>query len=222
VIILNLIDERRPLCSVVRRSPDPISLPDRVTVLTCIGCGAMGRQERCDGACSEHKLELVNALEHHELLRALDAADARIDRLRPVVEAFADEPPGEAEPVLRRLRVQARRALAEAGRDETGGGWDEPSTVTGWWCAECGNVDMPQPCIGVCVWQPAEWVNRAVYERLLRSAEPRLRAARSFSGFVARSAAVTPRAGTWERNRQALHEQALAVLALTPPTGHVS
>jgi hypothetical protein len=28
------------------------ALPDRVTALTCIGCAAMGRQERCEGSAS--------------------------------------------------------------------------------------------------------------------------------------------------------------------------
>jgi hypothetical protein len=41
-----------------------VTLPDRVTVLTCIGCGAIGREERCDGDCSEHKLLLVSAVDY--------------------------------------------------------------------------------------------------------------------------------------------------------------
>ena len=84
--------------------------------------------------------------------------------------------------------------------------------MTGWWCAQCGNVDMPQPCIGVCVWRPADWVNLALYERRLRLAEPGLRAARSLSGFLARAAAVTPRAGEWQRNLDAFRAQARAAL----------
>ena len=45
----------------------PATLPDCVTVLTCIGCGAMGREERCDGDCSEHKLLLVSAIDYDVL-----------------------------------------------------------------------------------------------------------------------------------------------------------
>jgi hypothetical protein len=192
-------------------------LPDRITVLTCIGCGAMGRQERCEGVCSEHKLELVSALEYEDLLRAAVAAAVRGERLRPVIEAFADAEEGDAEGALRRLRGDARGVLADGGRVASPDDWCDPAVVTGWWCAECGNVDMPQPCIGVCVWRPAEWVSRALYERQLRLAGPRLRSAWAFAGFLARSAALTPRAGTWERNRQALREQARATLAAHPP-----
>jgi hypothetical protein len=25
-------------------------------------------------------------------------------------------------------------------------------------------VDAPQPCIGVCIWRPAEWIDAACYE----------------------------------------------------------
>ena len=50
----------------------------------------MGRQERCEGACSEHKLELVNAFQYDDLLRAAAAAAVRGERLRPVMQAFAD------------------------------------------------------------------------------------------------------------------------------------
>jgi hypothetical protein len=71
---------------------------------------------------------------------------------------------------------------------------------------------MPQPCIGVCVWRPADWVNLALYERQLSLAEPGLRAERSLSGFLARVAAVTPRAGEWQRNRDALRAQARVAL----------
>ena len=91
-----------------------------------------------------------------------------------------------------------------------------PAAVTGWSCAQCGNVDMPEPCIGVCVWRPAEWVNLALYDRRLRSAESDLSAVRSLSGFLARAAAVTARAGEWQRNLDAF--QAQARVALTSVT----
>ena len=119
---------------------------------------------------------------------------------------------GDPREAFLRLRDDARRALRDGGRDEPRTDWASPATVTGWWCAQCGNVDMPQPCIGVCVWRPADWVNLALYERQLRLAEPGLRAARSLSRFLARVAAVTPRAGEWQRNLDAFRAQARAAL----------
>lgn len=172
----------------------------------------MGRGGRCDGDCSEHKLLLVSAVDYDELLGAAQAARVRAARLAPAVRPFTDAQPGDSRDALLRLRDGARRALRDGGRDGPRTDWASPATVTGWWCAQCGNVDMPQPCIGVCVWRPADWVNLALYERQLSLAEPGLRAARSLSGFLARVAAVTPRAGEWQRNRDALREQARAAL----------
>jgi hypothetical protein len=174
----------------------------------------MGREERCDGNCSEHKLLLVSAVDYDELLAAARAARARAARLASVVGSCADghvraDESGDA---CLRLRDAARRALREGGREELRSEWASPATVTGWWCAQCGNVDMPQPCIGVCIWRPADWVNLALYEDQLRQAEPSLRAERSLSRFLARAAAVTPRAGEWQRNWEALRAQAGAAL----------
>jgi hypothetical protein len=184
-----------------------LTLPDRVTVLTCIACGAMGRQEGCDSGCSEHKLMLVGADDYDELLRAARRARARSERLAAVARRFVES---EAEPrdALRELRVDARQALRDAGPEPAASDWASPNTVTGWWCAGCGNVDMPQPCLGVCVWRPAEWVNLARYEQQLSY----LRGARALQRFTAQAAAVVPREGQWERNWTALRAQARAAL----------
>jgi hypothetical protein len=184
-----------------------LTLPDRVTVLTCIACGAMGRQEGCDSGCSEHKLMLVGADDYDELLRAARRARARSERLAAVARRFVES---EAEPrdALRELRVDARQALRDAGPEPAASDWASPNTVTGWWCAGCGNVDMPQPCLGVCVWRPAEWVNLARYEEQLSY----LRGARALQRFTAQAAAVVPREGQWERNWTALRAQARAAL----------
>jgi hypothetical protein len=36
-------------------------VPDRLTVPTCIGCGAMSRPGTCETGCAEHKLVLIRA-----------------------------------------------------------------------------------------------------------------------------------------------------------------
>ena len=194
-------------------------LPDRVTVLTCIGCGGMGRQERCEGACSEHRLPLVSADQHDGLLRAASVAQGRAARLAPVVRALAgfEARPDDPRAALDGLREDARRALHEAGPGVPPDAGVEPDTVVGWWCAECNNVDLPQPCIGVCVWRPADWVNLAAHERQRAPAEPHLRAERALTRFLFRLATVIPREGQWARNWEALREQARDVLAECAP-----
>lgn len=44
--------------------------------------------------------------------------------------------------------------------------WDEPAErTTTWWCAGCGGIDAPQPCLGICIWRPIDWVNANLYGR---------------------------------------------------------
>jgi hypothetical protein len=169
----------------------------------------MGRQERCD-VCSEHRLALVGAGEYDELLAAERAAAERVKRLVPAVEAFAA--PGGSPTAL---RARARAALGAAGPEPPGR--PEPAIVVGWWCERCGNVDMPQPCLGVCVWRPTDWVNLALYERRRELAEPLLCTADALARFLARAATVTARAGHEERNREALRRQARAALGGDEP-----
>jgi hypothetical protein len=183
-----------------------VTLPERVTVLTCLGCGAMGRQERC-ASCSEHKLVLVDEAE----LEALQAAGARAARLIDVARLLEDDPP-DPTAALARLRAAAHDALREPPEPP-----EEPGTVTGWWCATCGNVDLPQPCIGVCVWQPTRWVNHALYDRERRRIQPQLDAARRLRRPLTRAAAIRSRPGHAEQNWQALARAAAAARADSPP-----
>ncbi len=161
---------------------------------------------------------LVSAVDYEELLRAACAARVRAAGLAAAVRPFADAPAASGDPrdTLLELRDGARRAVRGFGHVELRSDLASPAAVTGWSCAQCGNVDMPEPCIGVCVWRPAEWVNLALYDRRLRSAESDLSAVRSLSGFLARAAAVTARAGEWQRNLDAF--QAQARVALTSVT----
>jgi hypothetical protein len=123
--------------------PAAVELPDRVTVHTCIACGAMGRAERCDGDCAEHKLVLVTAGEYDALRAAADEARARVARPAPVVRrlAEAEATPPDPRDALRRVREDARAALRDAGREADDAA--SPDTVTGWWCDRCGN---PRGC----------------------------------------------------------------------------
>lgn len=183
-----------------------MTLPDRITVLACMACGAMGRQEQC-ASCSEHKLVLVAQAEFDELRAAGARAAQLIEVAEPLMGSTSD--PAAA---LAGLRHAARHALREAPTDP-----DEPGPVTGWWCATCGNVDLPQPCIGVCVWQPTEWVSLALYERERQRIQPQLDTARRLRGPLTRAAAIRPRPGQAAQNWQALAHAAAAARADTPP-----
>lgn len=194
-----------------------MSVPERLTVPTCFGCGAMQVVGTCETGCSEQRLELVRADPYDAVRRLASAARTRADALARVAEELATCRPAEAElqTAYGSLRDKARDTLRRYPEAE-GAEIDlarpaEPATT--WWCAECGGIDAPQPCLGICVWRPVEWVDRALYENereraiLEREAERRL--ARLLNWLVF----ATPRPEQWERNWRALQAEARDALA---------
>jgi hypothetical protein len=186
--------------------------PGRVTVPTCIGCGAMERWGTCEASCSEHKLELVSAADFDRLEADRSASRARVGAFRRVVEALAGTEPGP-DGWQAAWQATQRAALAVLNRDEARDGSDEPAGhVTTWWCAECGGIDAPQPCLGICIWRPADWVNRTVYEAERSGAATERDAERALVRLLRRIGAVTPLDDQWERNWLALHSEAQEAL----------
>jgi hypothetical protein len=154
----------------------------------------------------------VPAVQYDVLAAFAFSAHVRGEAFGTVVEELASRQPGaeEWEPAYRSLQDVARIALRRYPEVDTEDvDWDEPfEFATTWWCAGCGGIDAPQPCLGICVWRSVEWVNRIRYleERtgalLERDTEQHLR------GLVRRVASVTPRAGQWEPSWRALAAQA--------------
>jgi hypothetical protein len=172
----------------------------------------MARWGTCETACSEHRLELVSAAEFDALEVERAAGRARVAACRPVAEALAGAEPGP-DGWQAAYRTSQRAALAVLSRFEAGHDSAEPAEhVTTWWCAECGGIDAPQPCLGICVWRPADWVNRTAYEAARSGAAGERDAERAMVRLLRRVASVTPREGTWERNWRALHAEAREAL----------
>ena len=121
----------------------------------------------------------------------------------------ADDPTAaEVERAYRSLQAQARTAMR--AHPEGGDDWTRPAEpTTTWWCPECGGLDAPQPCIGVCIKRPAEWVNHDVYERERGQALRLLELERRLRPLVRRVAFVTPRAGQWERGWRVAQAEAV-------------
>jgi hypothetical protein len=190
--------------------------PDRLTVPTCFGCGAMGCLGGCENGCHEERLDLVRAAALDELIGVRARAQACSAAFRMVAEELAWREPGPSgdEAALRAVRNHARAALHEFpdhwGKEAVLEGAAQAATT--WWCADCGSVDAPQPCLEVCIWKPVEWVTEASYlkERVRAAAdcavEERLRA------LVRMVAWTTPRRGEWQRCRRALQEDARCAL----------
>lgn len=183
----------------------------------------MRQEERCAGACSERKLELVSAGDYDQLTAAAAACRARIQELRAVAGELArTEPgPGEWQAAYEALQRSGRAALRRF-RPAPGDSGDPPSpaeTVTVWRCPDCGSVDAPQECIGVCIWHPAVWVDAASYEAERLRAAAGQDAERALAGLLRRLAFTTPRAGHWEQSLRALQAEARRPGALLTPRG---
>jgi hypothetical protein len=143
--------------------------PDRLTVPTCIGCGAMCVFGTCERGCSENKLELVRATACDMLRAGAAEAKARADAFADLAQRLASNAPGhEVESAYRSAQRNARQLLRRHPKaDQADIDPEQPAEhATTWWCAECGGLDAPQPCLRICVWRPVEWVRRSVYEEL--------------------------------------------------------
>jgi hypothetical protein len=186
--------------------------PPRVIIPACIACKAMRQEERCAGACSERKIELVSADDYDQLTAAAAAGRARVQEFRAVAGELArTEPgPGEWQAAYEALQHSAGAALRRLR--PAPGGPDDPlsaaETVTVWRCPDCGSVDAPQECIGVCIWHPAVWVDAAAYEAERQRAAAGHDTERALAGLLRRLALATPRAGHWEQSWRALQAEA--------------
>jgi hypothetical protein len=191
-----------------------MSAPDRMTVPTCIGCGAMGRWGTCETGCSESRLDLVRADAYEQLVAKEPQARANADALRRVVERFAGErPPAGDEHAVEAAYRAVQLAARDVLRSTAAGGNDLPAPAdpaTVWWCERCGGVDAPQPCLGICVWRSVDWVSRSLYERERARALEAHEAEQRLRALLRRVAFVTPNPGQWERSWRAL--QAAAAL----------
>jgi hypothetical protein len=183
----------------------------------------MGQFGTCDTGCSEQKLELVRAAVHDSLAVLGSSADARAEAFRSLAEELAcHQPAGEdCKDAYRGLQDKARANLRRhPSVDGQAVELEEPAEpATTWWCAACGGIDAPQPCLGICLWRPVEWVNRAVYEhqreRVLSKRDRELRLSR----LLRRVASITPLDGKWELGWRVLNAEAQEALRLNHGDG---
>lgn len=186
--------------------------PDRLTIPACIGCGAMRKDQTCPVACAEHRVDLVNAGDYDRLAASAAACRVRVRGLRGVVAELAGAQPadGEWQASYQAVQESARSALR---RFTPPGGspadlFPAAPAVVVWRCPDCGGVDAPQPCIGVCIWRMAQWVDAATYEAERSRALGDCQAERSLASLLRTLAFTTPRPGQWERSMRALQARA--------------
>jgi hypothetical protein len=172
----------------------------------------------CPGTCSgERKLELVPASDYDETRTQGDAAAVQIEKLRVLLEAVVASDPPDLAQALPALAASARAALRDAPSIPVAAEDDEADLVVTWWCPRCGGIDAPQPCIGVCISRPVDWVNLQSFERERHRRASQVDRLREMTDVVRALGFVRPRPGQEERNWQALEMRALRALnALAP------
>jgi hypothetical protein len=190
--------------------------PDRLTIPACIGCGAMRKDQTCPVTCAERRVDLVNAGDYDRLVASAAACRARVRGLRAVVAELASAQPAEGEwqAAYQAAQESARSALRRftPPGGSPAGLFPPAPTVVVWRCPDCGSVDAPQPCLGVCIWRAAQWVDAAAYEAERSRALGDCQAERSLAGLLRMLASTTPRSGQWERNWSALRARAQQAL----------
>ena len=231
---LNLVPQQRaanPHCELnemafVNSGPTALAeddLPDCLTLWRCIGCGAMGNVEQCTGSCAYQKLDIVGAEDHADFLEHFGVINAQARRLEPVVRqiaALGKEHP-DHERAYRSLQKSARRLIrgldhrAISARNAM---VPEDERATVWWCSTCGQVEAPQPCLGICIKRNGDFVRSQDHDELAARVELAQRGAREIAALVHQLAWVTPHAGEWDAACRAFQNKAIALLKSLPAT----
>ncbi len=182
-------------------------IPDRLSVPTCIGCGAMNVFFTCPDGCHEIRLDLIPAETFDAMLAAGGVLPAAAAAFTEIAEAAAGEPPdGDFEAAYKELQTRARKALHDHpdGFTETPEWVGEVRPRATSWCPVCGGLDAPMECIDVCRWVRAEWVDNDRYLAARAELLPAWQRERRLRALASQIAHVTPRDGQWETGWRAL------------------
>jgi hypothetical protein len=197
-------------------------LPDCLTLWRCIGCGAIGNAEQCTGACVYQKLDIVSAEDHAELLEQFATIKRQAQCLEAVVRdiaALTDERSGH-EGAYRRLQTSARtlfRSLEhEAISSQNKRAPDDERAVV-WSCTTCGQVEAPQPCLGICIRRNGDFLRASDHDELAARVESTQIRALEMAALVRQFIWVAPHVGQWDAALSAFQLKALELLKSCPP-----
>lgn len=170
----------------------------------------------CVEMCRERRLQLVTGSDYDRLAVAATVSRSRIQAFLPIVSELAGAPPRRLDRNLlyESLRERARVLLTAAGppaRDTVDSTSSAETTVV-WRCPDCGGLEETQPCIGVCMWRPVDWVELGAFESEQTQARRDIELERALFGLLTRLAWVTPSKGALERNWRAFHAQARTLI----------
>ena len=128
--------------------------------------------------------------------------------LTPVVARLAADVADDPETAYRRAQADARAALADLPGD-LGPEPERCEPIAAWWCAGCGRMEAPQPCVGVCIRRRDAVTEAGAYQDAVAQAEASRRRARTLAAVVRQAAWATPRDGWWDVSWRSLAGQAI-------------
>jgi hypothetical protein len=192
-----------------------------LSIRTCIACHAMELPRPCTGACDDRRLELADREGHDEAVAALELTRRRVAALAGLAERIAATPaaPADAEEAHRAAQQAARRILHELAETRSEPEPEPARRVTAWWCAGCGRIEAPQPCLGVCVRRPVDYVAAAEHDRVLAERADAQHAEEALAAAARQAAWITPRPGHAAEAWAALHWRAEHALAASGRPG---
>ena len=194
------------------------TLTSHLTVATCIGCGRRNRPGECPQGCPDVPLDLVDDAALQALAAATEARAIRIAPLQELAETVA----AGAAVGWPALQDRARAALRLPAPN-----LPDIEIIQAWGCPRCGRIDAPQPCLGICVFQPRTVADVREYRQLAPRAEQAVAADRALSHIARLISTVTPRAGREEATiaavraqaRHALHQLSIPATSTSTSTG---
>ena len=189
--------------------------PERITALTCIGCGALTIPRTCPGGCcDERRLALIGAADYELARQRAEQAARDVRQLRTALEEYLVSDERDSATAFPAARERARSTLRDLSRSsDFADDADHIEALTGWWCPRCGGIEAPQPCIGVCIRRPAQWVAFESYEYERDRSHELVRRRRRLRDALREVAFVTPRTGREILTVRALSARARHALA---------
>ena len=196
--------------------PAPTTAPTRLTLRTCVVCGAVSQPGECAGGCHEELLDVAPAADFDQLAAVRCRARAAAEAFRGVAAGLTGPEPAapDCAAAYQSIQQRARTALL---RFPPSTGDDDCLRVSvtpepAWWCPDCGGIEAPQPCLEMCIWMPVDWVDAGVYRREHERAVTQRAIESRWRAFLRRLASVTPRKGQAVRCWSAFGAEARALL----------
>jgi hypothetical protein len=186
---------------------------EAIALWQCIGCGAMGNAEECQGNCDFKRFFVVGAERHADLLEFflnLSACNARLRQFAQEIIAETAEA-GRFERSLPHWRARAKDLLALAPVEAAPQIVPSDERAEIWLCARCGQVEALRECLGVCIRRAGDFVFSSDHDGVAARVEGLQAETRALIVLARQIAWSAPKAGQTEVMRVAFRRKALEI-----------